>query len=112
MEAVLYSPPVVFILFFFILALTSRHLSKFSKKGESGEHALDPYACGQRDIENYVNPDYSQFYLYAFVFTVVHVLILVVASVPDVKSVPLDALLFPVAYIISGILAILIIFKR
>jgi NADH:ubiquinone oxidoreductase subunit 3 (subunit A) len=106
MEAILYSPPVIFILFFFIIAMSSRWLSKFSKKGKSGDHALDSYACGQRDVQNYVNPDYGQFYLYAFVFTVVHVLILVVATVPA------NVQFLPVAYIIAGILAILIIFKR
>jgi NADH:ubiquinone oxidoreductase subunit 3 (subunit A) len=67
---------------------------------------LEPYACGQRDVENYVNPDYSEFFSYAFIFTVVHILILVVATAPR------DVSLLPVIYIVSGFLAILIAFKR
>lgn len=106
MEAVFYSPPVIFTLFFVFFIVCSKWLSKFAKKGISGEHALDSYACGQRDVENYVNPDYTQFFQYAYVFTVVHVLMLVVATTPA------DAQLFPVAYIVSGILTILIIFRR
>jgi NADH:ubiquinone oxidoreductase subunit 3 (subunit A) len=106
MEAVLYSPPVIFAMFLVILILGSNWLSRFAKKGNLGEHALDSYACGQRNVENHVNPDYSQFYQYAFVFTVAHVLILVVATAPA------DARFFPVVYIISGMLSILIIFRR
>jgi NADH:ubiquinone oxidoreductase subunit 3 (subunit A) len=106
MEAVLYSPPVIFILMFLSVAMLSRWLSKFSSKGKMEEHALDPYACGQRNVENYVNPDYSQYYSYAFIFTVVHILILVVATAPA------DASILPVAYVVSGMLAILIAFKR
>ncbi len=67
---------------------------------------MEPYACGQRDVENYVNPDYSEFFSYAFIFTVVHILILVVATAPR------DVSLLPVIYIVSGFLAILIAFKR
>ena len=106
MEAVLYSPPVVFTLFFLLFILCSKWLSKFARKSKSGEHAQDSYACGQRDVENFVNPDYSQFFQYAYIFTVIHVLILVVATVPA------DASLFPVAYIVAGVLSVLILFRR
>jgi fatty-acid desaturase len=57
-------------------------------------------------VENYVNPNYSQYFTYAFIFTVVHILILVVATAPK------DVQIMPIAYIISGMLAILIAFKR
>lgn len=106
MEAVLYAPPVTFALFLAIFIVCNKWLKKYSNKGEAGEHTLDSYACGQRDVENYVNPDYSQFYQYAFIFTIVHVLILVVATAPA------DAQFLPVAYIVSGILSLLIILKR
>ena len=106
MKAIFFSPPVIFILLFFSIAMSSKWLSRFSHKGDLGEHAGDSYACGQRDVENYVNPDYSKYYPYAFIFTVIHILILVVATSPS------DVQILPVIYIISGILAILIAFKR
>ncbi|MDP4132515.1 MAG: hypothetical protein Q8882_00705 [Bacillota bacterium] len=106
MESVLYSPPVLFTLILISLMVFSKWLSRFSSKKESGEHALDSYACGQRDVENYVNPDYSNYFSYAFIFTVVHILILVVATVPA------NVLFTPIIYIFSGILAIFIAFKR
>ncbi len=86
--------------------MTSRLLHKYANKEKPGERALAPYACGQRDVENYVNPNYSQYFTYAFIFTVVHILILVVATAPK------DVQIMPIAYIISGMLAILIAFKR
>ncbi len=106
MDKVLYSPPVVFFLLFFSLILFSKTLKRFGVKGTTGEHALEAYACGQRSVENYVNPDYSQYFSYAFIFTVIHVLILVVATSP--KNIQV----MPAIYVISGILAILIALKR
>ncbi len=106
MKEVLYSPPIIFALFLMGFALMYKWFSKYSADGKAGEHTYEPYACGQRDVENYVNPDYSHFFPYAFVFTVVHVLILVVATAPS------DAVLLPVVYVVAGILSILISFKR
>jgi len=106
MEAILFSPPILFVFFFFLLSFSSRWLSRYANKSPLAERALDAYACGQRNIENYVNPDYSQFFQYAFVFTVVHVMILVVATAPA------NAQFLPIVYIITGMLTILIVFKR
>ncbi|HZW48956.1 MAG TPA: hypothetical protein VFF80_02310 [Bacillota bacterium] len=106
MEAILLSPPILFVFFFFLLRFSSRWLSRYANKSPLDERALDAYACGQRNIENYVNPDYSQFFQYAFVFTVAHVMILVVATAPS------SAQLLPIVYIITGMLTILIVFKR
>ena len=106
MEAIIYSPPIIFILFLLFYGLSSKWFSKYSNTSISGQHTYESYACGQRDVENYVNPDYSQYYPYAFAFTIVHILILVVATAPS------DARLLPIIYIISGILAILIAFRR
>lgn len=106
MKEVLYSPPIIFVLFILIFALCSKWLSKYALKGKSGEHTYESYACGQRNVENYVNPDYSQFYPFAFVFTIVHVLILVAATAPA------NASILPAVYVVVGILALIISFKR
>lgn len=106
MEAILYSPPVLFVIIFLVLIAVSKWLSRFSNKTELGKHALDAYACGQRDVKNYVNPDYSQYYSYAMIFTVAHILVLVVATAPA------DAQILPVAYIVTGILTVIIALKR
>ncbi|MBP7176688.1 MAG: hypothetical protein KBA53_10830 [Thermoclostridium sp.] len=66
----------------------------------------DSYACGQKNIQHYVNPDFSQFFPYAFFFTIMHVLVLIVATAPY------DAPLLPIIYTLSGILSLVIIFRR
>lgn len=106
MKEVLYSPPIVFALFLIFFTLAYRFFSRYSAQGKAGKHTYESYACGQRDVENYVNPDYSNFFPFAFVFTVVHVLILVAATAPA------DVQLLPVIYVVGGILSILISFKR
>jgi hypothetical protein len=106
MEEILFAPPVVFIIFFIIFFASSKAFSRYSRRGVRGEHDLESYACGQRNVEHYVNPDYSEFFPFAFFFTIMHVLVLVIATAPY------DALLFPAIYIMSGILAMAIIFRR
>jgi len=106
MEAFFYSPPIAAMMVFLALILVSGWFARYASKEEPGEHALDPYACGQRDVKNYVNPDYSQYYSFAFIFTVAHILILIVATAPS------DAQILPIAYVVSGVLAILIALKR
>ncbi len=98
--------PVIFAFFLAAFALILRRLSRYAARGRDDKGALDPYACGQKDFESYVNPDYTQFFKYAFVFTVMHVLAMVVTTAPA------DALFLPLLYIASGVLALAIIFRK
>ncbi len=106
MKELLFSPPVTFAAFLIVCFIALRVLSAQAARGEQNERALDPYACGQRDFEHYVNPNYMQFFRYAFAFTVMHVLALVVASAPP------DALALPLAYVAAGVLALVTIFRK
>ncbi len=106
MESVMYAPPIVFLIFVVLFVIGSKGLSRYSHPSVRGEHEFEAYACGQRDVKHYVNPDYSQFFPLAFFFTLMHVFTLVVATAPY------DAKLLPAVYIASGIFAMVIIFKR
>ena len=106
MEILILTPPVVFIIFLAIFLAGSRGLSHYSARSKGVEHQLDAYACGQRNVRNYVNPDYSQFFPIAFFFTIMHVLVLVVATAPA------DAIVLPVIFILVGLLSIVILLKR
>lgn len=107
MKAILYSPPVIFAVFLALFFFAMRFLSRYAARGAASGRALDPYACGQRDFENYVNPDYIQFFRYAFVFTVMHVVALVITT----ASVYTAALL-PLVYVAASILSLAIIFRK
>lgn len=108
MRAILISAPVVFLFFLLFVALVSRFLARKADKTPGGKHELDPYACGQNEsfVDQYVSPNYYRLFAYAFFFTVMHVLVLTVATAPSGHT------LLPVAYILTGVLAMLILFRR
>ncbi len=101
----IFSPPIVFLIFIVIFFVGAKFFSLYSHRNVQREHGLESYACGQRDVRHYVNPDYRQFFPFAFFFTIMHVLTLVVATASY------EALLMPAVYIAAGILAMIIIFK-
>lgn len=106
MESLLLSPPIVFAIYIAIFLAGSKGLSRFAQTGRRDGRGLDSYACGQRNVQDYVNPDYSEFFPFAFFFTIMHVLVLVIATAPY------DAPVLPILFVITGILSMAIIFKR
>ncbi len=101
-----YATPLIFTGILLLLAAAMKYLGRYAVHGKTSREALDPYACGQRDFENYVNPDYTQFFRYAFVFSVMHVLALVVTTAPR------DAVLLPLIYVAAGVLTLTMIFRK
>lgn len=87
MESFLMSPPVTF----FVLLLVSFALSmvakRFSAHGQDSEGKMQAYACGENMEENQGQPDYTEFFKFAFFFTIMHVVVLVVATDPAGLSV-------------------------
>ena len=106
MERLIFAPPIVFIILVVIFLAGSRGLSRYSHTSKRDGQGLDSYACGQRNIQDYVNPDYSEFFPFAFFFTIMHVLVLVIATAPY------DAPVLPIVFVLTGILSMVIIFKR
>ncbi|MDO4581039.1 MAG: hypothetical protein Q4B96_00435 [Bacillota bacterium] len=106
MTTVLLSPPITFIILIILGVALSAGVKTLAAHGIAGERKLESYACGQRNVEHSVSPDYGQFFPYAFFFTIMHVLVLVVATAP-VGYVQL-----PLLYVAAGALAWLIIFRR
>ncbi len=106
LNAVLFAPPVVFFLLLAVGGLAALVFSRAAAGGTGDGHALDSYACGQKGFRDYVNPDYNQFFTFAFIFTVIHVLTMVVATAPR------DMSLMPVMYLLAGVFVIYIVLKR
>lgn len=104
---ILFTPPALFIFFLGLFALILLYLRRYAAKGkEESKGAKDAYACGQKNYANYVNPDYRQFFRYAFVFTVLHVIALIVTTAPA------EALWLPLVYVAVGVLTLVIIFRK
>ncbi len=88
LHSLLLSPPVAFALVFAaVVGLSS--LSKrmaFHGKGKGSAGSGAEYACGEDFKGHMAQPDYSQFFPFAFFFTLLHVVALVIATVPSVDA--------------------------
>jgi len=107
-QQIVISTPVLFLAFLLLLMLLSVYLKRKADKTPSGKHAFDPYACGQSEdaVSQYVNPNFRRMFYLAFFFTIMHVLVMIVATAPKGHT------LMPVAYISVGVLAMLILFRK
>lgn len=106
MDNILLSPPVAFTLILAVVFLFA-FVSKFiAPKGTASFGKGEAYASGQNVKSERIQPDYSQFFPFAFFFTIMHVVVLIVATVP--KEVSLMSFI----YIFAAILALLILFRK
>jgi len=106
----LISPPVVF---FIVLAFTiamSYVSSLISLKPKARpEGQCKPYACGE-DLQNpRVQPDYGQFFPFAFFFTIMHVLALIITTVPII-AIRYSGNAF--LYVLGAVCGLLILFRK
>jgi NADH:ubiquinone oxidoreductase subunit 3 (subunit A) len=104
-------PPVVFLLILCAALILLRGMSVFSfpaKDGAAGGKRK-AYACGEDMPASRGQPDYSQFFPFAFFFTIMHVLTLVVATVParDWPAIEIAA-----GYLLCSLIGLFILFRR
>lgn len=107
----LLSPPVAFLLILAVALILLRGLSIFSCPAQGGAIGgkRKAYACGEDMKENRGQPNYSQFFPFAFFFTIMHVLALVVATVP-IHNWP--AVQIAVGYLLCSAIGLFILFRR
>ena len=110
MKSLILLPPVSFVFIFLFIAAFSAFLSKYSfkrKERPSGEGKA--YACGEDVTNHRSQPDNSQFFTFAFFFTILHVFTLIIATLPKITpSTSIIALI----YIFGAVTGLAIIFRR
>lgn len=107
---IIISPPVAFLVVLVFVMILSSLLARLSfkpKSRDTGERAS--YACGEDVKDHRTQPDYSQFFPFAFFFTVLHVVTLMLATVP-VES--MDTFVIAIVYIACAISGLVIVFRR
>jgi len=110
-EYLLLLPPIAFLIIFVFTWLQYLSVKVLSAEetwpDEKGK--TESYACGHEVEDSRVNPDYSQFFPFAFFFTIMHVVALVVATYPkgDIGAIGLG-----VGYLVSASVSLFILFKR
>jgi NADH:ubiquinone oxidoreductase subunit 3 (subunit A) len=104
------TPPVVFIIVFIAMITLSAFLSRIAFKPK--EDPVDigkSYGCGEDVPDARIQPDYTQFFPFAFFFTILHVVALVVTTAPAETT---RIFSIAVIYIIGACTGLYILFRR
>jgi len=92
------SPPVVFIIFMLIGWLLLAGGKKIAAKGEESQGKYTHYSCGEDlEVPNF-NLNYHQFFRLALLFGILHIVALVIATIPAES----DIRFFPIIYLLSA----------
>ncbi len=106
MSTFLLAPPIAFLIFL-VLSLSISFTGKLvAAKGVDSPGKTKSYACGEDMPENQGQPEYSQFFKFAFFFTLMHVVVLMVATDPSGISV-MSGL-----YLIVTVASLFMLFRR
>jgi hypothetical protein len=106
----LLSPPVVFIVIMLAAIFFAYLLSKLAIKPKNVPAGLtQEYSCGENIKTHMIQPDYSQFFPFAFYFTILHVVALMIATVP---MATMQTFLIAVVYILGAIVGLFVLYKR
>jgi NADH:ubiquinone oxidoreductase subunit 3 (subunit A) len=108
---ILLSPPFVVLIIFVFLSVLSYGVSRVSYKnnGKKKSGAGKSYACGEDVPDHMAQPDYSQFFPYAFFFTIAHVATLMVTTLP---TETIASLVIAVIYIVAVVIGLYILLRR
>ena len=106
MNEVLLSPPVAFSVLFLLFMGIAHALRHRAAASAPNKQKLEAYSGGQRDVDHRIAQDYSKFYVFTMIFSVMQVMVLAVATAPA------GVLTLPLMYVAAGGLALLIAFSR
>jgi len=110
MGKILLSPPIVFIILLGWTITIASLLSKLSFKVKNRPDDIGKsYACGEDVPTHLMQPDYSQFFPFAFFFTILHVITLMIATVP-VET--FESFFIALIYIVGAVTGLIILFRR
>ena len=107
---IILTPPVAFLIVLTTVLIISSLFSRLSYKAKPDKVAsTKAYACGEDVPTSMIQPDYSAFFPFAFLFTILHVLALVVATVPMQTA---GSFTMAIIYVVGAITALFILFRR
>jgi NADH-quinone oxidoreductase subunit A len=76
-------PPIAFGLLWLTVTLLEVASRPLAPRGADSPGKTKAYACGEDPITNRVQPNYGEFFPFAFFFTIMHVVALILATVPQ-----------------------------
>ncbi len=109
MNQILLLPPLVFLILLVVGYVISLGFSKLAFKGHAAPGKMEQYACGEDIPAQNVRPDYSQFFPFAIFFTIMHVVALILTTMPKDYS---SGYILAAVLICSALVGLLILFRR
>ena len=104
------SPPIAFVILLLAAGGLLWVLSLLSAKRQgTGAGSTKPYACGEDMPNHMIQPDYGQFFPFAFFFTILHVVALMVTTVP-VETIATFAI--ATVYLVGAVVGLTILYRR
>jgi len=106
----LLSPPIAFLIIFAAAVGFSALLSRLAfRGGVDTPWKYKPYACGEDIASHMIQPDYAQFLPFAFFFTILHVVALIVTTVPVETQ---RTLVIAIAYLVGAVVGLTVLYRR
>jgi NADH:ubiquinone oxidoreductase subunit 3 (subunit A) len=107
---ILLIPPLTFTLIFIFMLLQFWFLARLAYKAKSSAPGKrKAYACGEDIASHQARPEYSQFFQFAFFFTIMHVVAMIVATVPGGQF---NYIALAIFYILAAIIGLFILYRR
>lgn len=110
MKTLLFIPPVAMLIILAVVLLLMYLFSKLSYHSKNKhQEGRESYACGEDTYDNMAQVDYSNFFPFAFFFTLAHVATLIIATVPvnTIKTFEMGIL-----YIIGTVVGLSILLRK
>lgn len=104
----LFFPPVVFGLLWLTIAILEVVSRRLAAQGTDSPGKVKSYACGEDPATNRVQPNYAEFFPVAFLFTIMHVVALMLATVPQDGVTKLIGII--VLYFLAALSGLFILF--
>jgi hypothetical protein len=109
MSGFMFFPPLAFGIVMLLVLGMSVYMRSLAFRGVTGAGAAKSYACGEDMAENSFSPDYSQFFSFAFFFSIMHVVALMVATMPAAR---LGDLFMPALYVFGAVVGLIALLRR
>lgn len=100
---ILISPPVAFLIMVFVFTLSYLLAGKFAASTKKSKEKISTYACGENIPGFKFQFGYNLFFIFALFFTIMHVAVLVIATLPSVSSM----LYFGIFYLFAIFLSVI-----
>ena len=109
-EISLFAPPLAFMLVLGAGACLSWALSLLAIRKESQAPGTTmPYACGENLPTHLIQPSYATFLPFAIFFTILHVVALVIATLPAATA---SSVTLAVIYLLVAVVSLLALYRR